>query len=356
MERLVFALGLCLAIIQTIIANPVEVNNINQLQNAKKSKHIILKNVVVPAGVSLDLTGLQPGTVVEFDGVTKFGYKEWKGPLIKTQGSGITIRGRNGHLIDCEGRRWWDGKGGNGGKTKPQFFHIVLTDSKIEHLNVKNIPVHGFAINGKNIYIAYVRIDNLDGRTQGGHNTDGFDVANAENIRITNCYVDNQDDCLALNSGKNILFEYNICKGGHGISIAPWGRSFDEVRDVRVIGCQVLDSRVGIRVKTGADARGIVKNVTYDNIVLQNIRVSGIIVHGNYRNTGQMGKPTAGVPIEDLTINNVRGNVLKDGTNIQIYVADGMARNWKWSQINVNGGTRKVECGGKPNNVHVQCG
>ena len=28
-----------------------------------------------------------------------------------------------------------------------------------------------------------------------------------------------QDDCLAINAGKNIAFENNYCSGGHGISI-----------------------------------------------------------------------------------------------------------------------------------------
>lgn len=29
----------------------------------------------------------------------------------------------------------------------------------------------------------------------------------------------NQDDCLAINKGSNIVFQRNTCSGGHGISI-----------------------------------------------------------------------------------------------------------------------------------------
>ena len=29
----------------------------------------------------------------------------------------------------------------------------------------------------------------------------------------------NQDDCLAINKGSNIVFQGNTCSGGHGISI-----------------------------------------------------------------------------------------------------------------------------------------
>lgn len=31
--------------------------------------------------------------------------------------------------------------------------------------------------------------------------------------------VHNQDDCLAINKGSNIVFKGNSCTGGHGISI-----------------------------------------------------------------------------------------------------------------------------------------
>ena len=31
--------------------------------------------------------------------------------------------------------------------------------------------------------------------------------------------IHNQDDCLAINKGSNIVFQRNTCIGGHGISI-----------------------------------------------------------------------------------------------------------------------------------------
>lgn len=32
----------------------------------------------------------------------------------------------------------------------------------------------------------------------------------------------NQDDCLAINKGSNIVFQRNTCSGGHGISIVSF--------------------------------------------------------------------------------------------------------------------------------------
>jgi galacturan 1,4-alpha-galacturonidase len=40
--------------------------------------------------------------------------------LISVSGTKITINGASGHVIDGNGAKWWDGKGGNGGKKKPK--------------------------------------------------------------------------------------------------------------------------------------------------------------------------------------------------------------------------------------------
>lgn len=86
----------------------------------KNCDKITLDNISVPAGKQLDLTSLKKGANVVFKGKTTFGYKEWEGPLIAVSGENVKVEGTSGHTIDCDGARWWDGKGGNGGKTKPK--------------------------------------------------------------------------------------------------------------------------------------------------------------------------------------------------------------------------------------------
>jgi len=46
-----------------------------------------------------------------------------------------------------------------------------------------------------------ITVDNKAGDTQGGHNTDAFDVGSSSRVTITGATVNNQDDCLAINSG-----------------------------------------------------------------------------------------------------------------------------------------------------------
>ncbi|EXK77741.1 polygalacturonase [Fusarium oxysporum f. sp. raphani 54005] len=139
--------------------------------------NLILNNVAVPAGTTLDLTKLQDGAKVTFQGTTTWDYKEWEGPLLSIAGNKITVEGASGAILNADGARWWDGKGDKG-KTKPKFFAAhKLTNSNITNLYIKNTPVQAVSVNGVNgLNIDKMTIDNADGDSKGGHNTDGFDI------------------------------------------------------------------------------------------------------------------------------------------------------------------------------------
>lgn len=170
---------------------------------------IVLSDVAVPSGTTLDLTDLEDDTTVIFEGTTTFGYEEWDGPLVSISGTSITIQGASGSVLNGDGSRWWDGEGTNGGKTKPKFFYAHnLISSTISDISIKNSPVQVFSINGaENLVLDGITIDNTDGDELDddgdalGHNTDAFDVGSSTGVTISNANVKNQDDCLAINSG-----------------------------------------------------------------------------------------------------------------------------------------------------------
>lgn len=185
---------------------------------------IILSNVAVPSGTTLDLSKLADDTTVSFfpfpifqpcqamltlhskvifEGETTWGYEEWSGPLLQISGTGITVKGASGAYLNPDGARWWDGEGSNGGKTKPKFFYAHdLTDSTITDLYIYNTPVQAVSINGcDGLTITDMTINSEAGDSAGGHNTDGFDIGSSSNVVITGANVYNQDDCVAVNSG-----------------------------------------------------------------------------------------------------------------------------------------------------------
>jgi galacturan 1,4-alpha-galacturonidase len=156
-----------------------------------------------------------------------------------------------------------------------------MKQSSITGLNVKNTPVQGFSINSAtNLVLDHITIDNTAGdKTNGGHNTDAFDVGSSTGITISNANVKNQDDCLAINSGKNIHFTGGTCSGGHGLSIGSvGGRSDNTVDGVVIENSKISASTNGVRIKTVYDATGMVNNVTYKDITLSGITDYGIVI------------------------------------------------------------------------------
>lgn len=313
-------------------------------------KEIVLSNMQVPKGETLDLTGLADGTKVTFSGTTTFGYDEWEGPLISADGS-IHIQGASGSVIDMDGSRWWDGKGTNGGKTKPKAFAAhKMTDATITGITLKNTPVHAFSINNcQSVTLDKITMDNLDGDAGGGHNTDAFDVGSSSNITITNAKINNQDDCLAVNSGTDIYFNNNFCSGGHGISIGSvGGRDDNTVDGVHIEDCTVEKSMNGVRVKTVYGATGKVNDVHFKNVELSGITDYGIVIEQDYENGSPTGTPTTGVPITNLEVSGVKGTVEADATNIYILCGKGSCSNWTWSGNSVTGGKKSTKCSNIP--------
>ena len=220
-----------------------------------------------------------------------------------------------------------------------------MKQSSITGLNIKNTPVQGFSIDSAtDLVLDRITIDNSAGDgPNGGHNTDAFDIGKSTGVTITNANVKNQDDCLAINSGENIKFTGGTCSGGHGISIGSvGGRSNNIVKNVEVSDCTVTNSANGVRIKTISGATGSVSNVSYKNIKLENISKYGVVVQQDYRNGSPTGKPTTGVPITDLTLENVQGTVTGKGTNVYILCGDGSCSDWNWSDVNVNGGEQST--------------
>ncbi|KAF4975742.1 hypothetical protein FZEAL_7519 [Fusarium zealandicum] len=313
---------------------------------------MVLSNVAVPAGETLDLGKLKDGTHVIFKGETTWGYKEWSGPLLLIGGNKITVEGAKGAILNGDGARWWDGLGANGGKTKPKFFWAHgLTDSSINNLYIKNTPVHAVSINGANgLTITDMTINDADGDDHGGHNTDGFDIGDSTGVVITGAKVYNQDDCVAVNSGKenqDITFSGGLCSGGHGLSIGSVGNRPNNVVDTVVFKNSVVKNSVqAIRVKTVKGATGSVSGVTYSGITMSNISKFGILIEQNYDAGDLRGLPTSGVPITDLTLKNISGigGVSSDGTDVAIVCGRNGCSDWTWTNVKVSGGKEYGSC------------
>lgn len=80
-----------------------------------------------------------------------------------------------------------------------------------------------------------------------GHNTDGFDIS-ASSVTVSKCTVNNQDDCVAINSGSTIVIEDSTCIGGHGISIGSIATG-KTVSGVKIARNTITTGLYGLRIK-----------------------------------------------------------------------------------------------------------
>lgn len=110
--------------------------------------NIVLSNIAAPNGSAINLSGLQAGTTVTFDGLTTFGFTNSSSfNPITISGTGITVTANPGAVIDGNGQAYWDGQGSNGGVPKPDHFIVVTKvtgNSVIKNLYIQNWPVHLF--------------------------------------------------------------------------------------------------------------------------------------------------------------------------------------------------------------------
>ncbi|MCJ1444303.1 MAG: hypothetical protein MMC23_004804 [Stictis urceolatum] len=323
-------------------------------KSQKSCATIVLSNVAVPSGTTLDLSDLADDTSVIFEGTTTWGYEEWAGPLLQIEGTGIKISGASGALLDGGGARWWDGEGGSGGKTKPKFFYAHdLTDSTITNLHIQNTPVQAVSINDADgLTITGMTIDNSAGDSAGGKNTDGFDIGSSNNVVITGANVYNQDDCVAINSGTDITFTNGVCSGGHGLSIGSvGGRTDNTVSGITFSNSEVKNSVNGIRIKGIEGDTGTISGVTYNGITLSTISKYGILIEQNY-DGGDLdgGTASSGIPITNLKIENISGSgaVSSSGYDVVITCGSGACTGWTWSGVNVTGGKKYGSCTNVP--------
>jgi polygalacturonase len=226
-----------------------------------------------------------------------------------------------------------------------------VTDSTISNLQVINTPVHSFAISGcEKVTLDGIHLDNsagdkpcsgrqadVGGGKSCGHNTDGFGVSSSSGITIQNSRVENQDDCLAVNSGSTIQFLNNYCSGGHGISIGSI-KSGAKVSGVHISNSTIRNSENGVRIKTYDDATDAsVSDIHYKDIKLEGITKFGIIIQQDYRNDGPTGTAGNSVPIKQVTLQGIRGT-MKGGQGVYVNCGRGTCTGWTWSDINVTGG------------------
>ncbi|KAJ6505207.1 polygalacturonase [Mycena sanguinolenta] len=307
---------------------------------------INVNGFTVPAGQTFTLS-LLAGTTVNILGDITFGEKVWAGPLFSISGSNVTFNG-NGHTFNGNGQFYWDGKGTSvGAIEKPRPMMKVKTSGTFSNLTVLNSPAQVFSIdNAAPLTISGITIDDslgdqpnsISAGQPAGANTDGFDVGNQAPVTIEGCTIKNQDDCIAINSGANIVFTGNHCSGGHGISIGSVDTG-DVVSGITISNNVVTSGANGLRIKTIATATsGSVSNVTYSGNTVSGVTQFGLLIDQSYPAT--LGTPGNGIVISGINFVGKNTFTMASGVvPVAVNCGSGSCQGtWNWAGLTVSGG------------------
>ncbi|KAG6372447.1 pectin lyase fold/virulence factor [Boletus reticuloceps] len=320
------------------------ISSLSDVSAAVQCTTVNIHSFTVPGGRTFSLDLLQ-GTTVNVLGDIQFGNATWKGPLFLVTGQDITFNG-NGQVFDGGGGYYWDGLGAKG-STKPNPMMKIKMSGTFSDVHVVNSPARCFSINNVGpLVISGAVVDDSQGdypndKSNGrpaGHNTDGFDVS-GNDVVIRKSSVINQDDCLAINRGKNIVFEDNYCHGGHGVSIGSI-TSDVVVEGVIVQGNEVVNSVTAFRIKTDKTATNSrVSNVTYSGNTARNCSSYGLLIDQSY--PAVVGTPGNGVAISDINFNqgSTELSVVQDAQMVAVNCGKNSCTGpWDWSDLKTSGG------------------
>jgi polygalacturonase len=137
-------------------------------------------------------------------------------------------------------------------------------------------------------------------------NTDAIDPGSVTNAWIHHCDIDTGDDDIVIKSGgSNILIEDCIIKHGHGISIGS--ETSEGVRNMLVRRCTFEGTDNGIRIKSMRGAGGLVEDVRYTEIQMNNV-ANAIVLDLAYMDNNRpnfKGDPTKIPSIKNVLIDRV---------------------------------------------------
>ncbi|KAF9448205.1 glycoside hydrolase family 28 protein [Macrolepiota fuliginosa MF-IS2] len=322
------------------------INSMADVTAAVKCTTVVMNSFTVPAGQTLNLD-LLTGTTVTMNGDISFGNQTWAGPLFQVSGTSITFNG-NGHTFNGGGPFYWDGLGGNGGVTKPAPMMKIKISGTYSNVKVLNSPARTYSVSNPGpLVMDGLTIDNSLGdqpnsKSNGlaaGHNTDGFDCSTTD-LTIQNSVIKNQDDCLAINKGSNIVFKGNTCSGGHGISVGSISSGVT-VNGIVISGNTIINNDQALRIKTDATATGsTVTNITYSGNTATGLRLFGVLIDQSYPST--LGTPGSGVALSAVNFVSPQTSLSVNSGAQRVAVNCGSGSctgSWNWSNLKVSGGS-----------------
>lgn len=223
----------------------------------------------------------------------------------------IDGRGEDKLLVNgtASANSWWDIAAQAQAANGAQNNFVLLAASKASNFTLYKITL-------KNSAMFHVTWKNATGLTVWGakiitpfsaRNSDGIDPLGS-NITITNSSISDGDDNVAVSASSassNITISNDNTYSGHGISVGSFtqgGLTNMLVTNINQAGTAADSNGIALRLKTALDRGGLLQNITYQNICMQNHRSLIVITPLYNTNSGTL------IPqFKNITFQNVHG-------------------------------------------------
>ncbi|XP_030496677.2 polygalacturonase At1g48100 [Cannabis sativa] len=192
----------------------------------------------------------------------------------------FTIQGTG--VVDGQGSNWWclSQVYNTQKKSKyiPDMKPTALRFYSSNDVTVKNIKI----INSPQCHLKFdsskrIKVDNITiSSPENSPNTDGIHLQNSQDVEIHHSNIECGDDCVSIQTGcSNVHVHHMNCGPGHGISIGSLGKDKTVacVSNIVVENISLKNTLSGVRIKTWQGGIGSVKNVSFSNIQVSDVKV-----------------------------------------------------------------------------------
>ncbi len=182
---------------------------------------------------------------------------------------------------------WWDlanqANTSGGSQNNPRLLQVSNSNGfTLYKITIKNSPNFHVALGTDTNFTAWgVKII----APYDSRNTDGIDPGYSRNVTITQSYISDGDDNVAVGGNNppgatNISVVNNHFGNGHGASIGSYtlaGVSNILFDHIIIAGDTADGNQNGLRIKSDVSRGGLVQNITYSNICMQGVRHTIVI-------------------------------------------------------------------------------
>lgn len=241
--------------------------------------------------------------------------------ILITKVHDLTLTGKG--KIDGQGAQWWqlsDNNQESYGNSLPRVKPTALRFYGSNNVTVQGITI----INSPQCHLKFdsctsVNVANLTiSSPANSPNTDGIHLQNSQQVEIQHSSIRCGDDCVSVQTGCSGIRVHNInCGPGHGISIGALGVDGTKacVSNVTVYDSTVHDSLNGVRIKTWQGGMGYVRNISFSNIQISNVKIP-INIDQYYCQRRTCMNRTSAVAISDVTYEKIKGTYVNTALHL----------------------------------------